>query len=273
MNQLADWTEYAYTLAVQAGKAIMKFYDKDQPVTAQYKADNSPVTIADHISHQIIMEGLSQYELDNQSPAPVLSEEGKFIPFLERQLWDRYWCVDPLDGTKDFLAHNGEFTVNIALLMHHEPILGVIYVPAQQCGYLAWRGGGAYRCDNQGNRQRIVTQVPPADPLRLIVSRYHGLESLQPWLAGLGETTLIHQGSSLKFCELARGNADVFLRLSPSSEWDNAAGQCILQEAGGAVFSWDRQQSLPYNRSGTLEQQKFIAVGDLSYPWQKYFFR
>lgn len=271
-QQLADWTTYAYTLAIEAGNAIMDFYEQSQPVLPQYKADNSPVTIADHMSHRIIHEGLVNFPLEDGIAAPVLSEEGKQIPFLERQQWQRYWCVDPLDGTKDFLAHNGEFTVNIALLMYNEPILGVIYAPAQQCGYLAWRGGGTYRCDQKGNRTRVVTQVPPADPLRLIVSRYHGLESLQPWLAGLGEIKLIHQGSSLKFCALAQGEADIFLRLSPSCEWDNAAGQCILQEAGGAVFTWDRQP-LPYNRSGTLEQQRFIAVGDASFPWQKYFYR
>lgn len=272
MTQLADWTDYAYTLAVDAGNAIMEFYEKGQPVSAQYKEDNSPVTIADHVSHHIIYEGLSGFPLEDQTAAPVLSEEGKLTPFLERQRWQSYWCVDPLDGTKDFLARNGEFTVNIALMMHHEPILGVIYVPAQKCGYLAWRGGGAYRCDEYGNRERIVTQVPPATPLRLVVSHYHGLESLQPWLVGLGEITLLHQGSALKFCALAQGTADVFLRLSPSSEWDNAAGQCILQEAGGAVFTWDRQP-LPYNRSGTVEQQRFIAVGDAAFPWQKYFNR
>lgn len=272
MTQLANWTDYAYKLAVDAGKAIMALYEQEKPIDAQYKADNSPITAADRIAHDIIYAGLSHFPLEEQTPVPVLSEEGKLIPFLERQRWQSYWCVDPLDGTKDFLARNGEFTVNIALLMHNEPILGVIYVPAQKCGYLAWRGGGAYQCDYAGNRERIVTQAPPANPLRLIVSRYHGLEFLQPWLVGLGETTLIHQGSALKFCALAKGEADVFLRLSPSSEWDNAAGQCILQEAGGAVFSWDRQ-SLPYNRSGTLEQQRFIAVGDASFPWQKYFNR
>jgi 3'(2'), 5'-bisphosphate nucleotidase len=270
MTDIAEWTDYAYRLAWHAGEKILEYYSQAQSIVPNYKADLSPITIADQAAHEIIVSGLTAYVLDQDGPAPILSEEGKEIPFLERQQWSRYWCVDPLDGTKEFLAHNDEFTVNIALIVNHQPVLGVVYVPAQQAGYLAWRGGGAYYCDQQGQRTRILSQASPLQPLRVLVSRHHGLDYVQPWLAHLGETTLIAQGSALKFCTLASGQADILLRLSPTSEWDNAAGHAILEEAGGAVFSLDGQP-LIYNRAGILEQRNFVAVGARSYPWEKYF--
>lgn len=268
MTELATWTEYAYQLAKTAGEKILEHYQSTTPVTPSYKADESPITIADQAAHDIIAQGLAVFELDKEGPAPLLSEEGRQIPFLERQQWSRYWCVDPLDGTKEFLARNDEFTVNIALIVNHQPLLGVVYVPAQHQGYLAWRGGGAYLCNKEGQRSRLRAKVPPNEPLRVLVSRHHGLDYLQPWLARLGPTTLISQGSALKFCTLASGDADLFLRLSPTSEWDNAAGQCILEEAGGAVISLDGLP-LTYNRSGILEQNHFMAVGDKARPWEK----
>lgn len=271
MTNLEEWANYAYEVAQHAGQAIMAIYQQIEAVIPLYKEDNSPLTVADQQSHEIISNALSQYKLDEQGVAPVLSEEGRDIPFLERQQWHRYWCVDPLDGTKDFLAQNDEFTINIALIEAHQPIIGVVYVPARKVGYLAWKGGGAYEYQGQ-SKSRISTRIPPSKPLKVLVSRYHGLESLQSWLSALGEVEIVHQGSALKFCVLAKGEADLFLRLSPSSEWDNAAGQCILEQAGGDVFTWD-QQPLPYNRTGILEQRRFIAVGDPNSPWQKYFIR
>lgn len=260
MQDLESLTLEAYNIAVKAGEAIMAFYRQNEPLIPEYKSDASPLTVADQASHQIIAKSLASLTFDGET-IPILSEEGRQFPFKERQQWQQYWCVDPLDGTKDFLKRNDEFTVNIALVSHHVPILGVVYVPAQQKGYFAWEHGGAYCCDKEGIKQRIAARKPHSKPLRVAVSRYHGLESLQPWLSILGETILIHQGSALKFCTLASGEADIFLRLSPSSEWDNAAGQCLIQEAGGAVYSFDGQP-LAYNRSGTLEQRPFIAVGD-----------
>lgn len=269
MRDLAKWADYVYSLAVEAGEAILEYYDPQRPLTPQYKEDKSPLTVADQASHDIIYQGLTNFMIEGKI-IPVLSEEGKQHPFTERQKWAQYWCVDPLDGTKDFLAHNDEFTVNIALIEDNRPVIGIIYVPAQKCGYMAWKQGGAYRCDRQGNKTPIKTQTPPHTLLKVLVSRYHVVDAVQPWLASLGETTLIQQGSALKFCTLASGQADVFLRLSPSSEWDNAAGQCILEEAGGEVFSWD-MLPLTYNRCGNLEQHRFIAVGDKSYHWEKHF--
>lgn len=264
MQSLEELTAQAYQVAQEAGKVIMRFYRQSEPIVAEYKSDASPLTIADRAAHEVIMKGLS--EIANGS-IPILSEEGRQIPFTERQQWEQYWCVDPLDGTKDFLKRSDEFTVNIALIRNHVPIIGIIYAPAFEKGYVAWQKGGAY-CYNGHSRKRITTKKPLLKPYRIAVSRYHGLETLQPWLSALGETILIHQGSALKFCTLALGEADLFLRLSPSSEWDNAAGQCLIEEAGGAVYSFDGQP-LPYNYTGTLEQRPFVAVADVAFEWQK----
>lgn len=271
MNKLLErWAMYAYDAAEQAGEKILHYYHHNQSLETEYKADESPLTIADKAAHGIICEKLSHYALEHQ-PAPILSEEGEQLPFTERQHWKRYWCVDPLDGTKDFLERNDEFTVNIALIEDHHPLIGIVYVPTQRCGYLAWRGGGAYRCAN-GARERIFTQSPVSTPLRVLVSRHHGLNHLAPWLARLGETEIMPQGSALKFCSLASGQADVMLRTGPTSEWDNAAGQCVLEEAGGTVFTLNGDP-LTYNRSGTVLQGKFIAVGDKSFNWSQYYLR
>ncbi len=268
MTDLAKWAEHAFAVAMRAGEEILMHYQSEAPLIPDYKADQSPITIADRAAHDIIMAGLVDYELDAQGVAPLLSEEGRQIPYLERQHWSRYWCIDPLDGTKEFIARNDEFTVNIALIVNHQPVIGVVYVPAQHLGYLAWRGGGAYR-EDRGQRARILTQSPPLKPLRVLVSRHHGINDMQPWLARLGPTECITQGSALKFCTIASGKADLLLRLSPTSEWDNAAGHCILEEAGGAVFTLDGQP-LTYNRAGILEQSRFIAVGDKTHPWEHY---
>lgn len=267
MTQLAKWAEHAFALAMQAGEQILIHYHSEAPLVPDYKTDHSPITIADRAAHDMIVAGLVDYVLDEEGAAPLLSEEGRQIPFLERQHWSRYWCIDPLDGTKEFIARNDEFTVNIALIVNHEPVIGIVYVPAQRLGYLAWRGGGAY-CQAQGQRTRLLTQSPPSKPLRVLVSRHHGITEMQPWLARLGPLDCITQGSALKFCTIAGGHADLLLRLSPTSEWDNAAGHCILEEAGGAVFSLEGQP-LTYNRAGILEQSRFIAVGDKNYPWKQ----
>lgn len=264
MQNLEELTAQAYAVAKEAGEAIMGFYRQTDPIVPEYKMDTSPLTIADQASHEIIMQGLG---VITNGQIPILSEEGRQIPFVERQQWKEYWCVDPLDGTKDFLKRSNEFTVNIALIRNHIPVIGVIYAPAFERGYVAWQNGGAY-CYNGHSKKQIMGKKPLAKPFRIVVSHYHGLETLQPFLSPLGETILIHQGSALKFCTLAYGEADLFLRLSPSSEWDNAAGQCLLHEAGGAVYSFDGQL-LPYNYTGTLEQRPFIAVADVGFDWQK----
>jgi 3'(2'), 5'-bisphosphate nucleotidase len=269
-NSLEAWANYAYEIAREASEAIMYYYNNPENRLTQYKADKSPLTNADEASHKILFQYLSQYALDAAGPVPVLSEEGNFPTFVERQRWMRYWCVDPLDGTKEFLAQNDEFSINIALIEHHQPVVGIVYVPAQKKGYMAWRGGGAYRIDEQGAKERIVTQIPGRDPLRVLVSRHSNVENVYPWISALGKTLLVQQGSALKFCALASGEADLFLRLTPTSEWDNAAGQCLLEEAGGTLFTFNLEP-LTYNRSGVFEQGAFIAVGDKHRDWVKIF--
>lgn len=267
MNDLASLAQKVYQIAQEAGESIMLYYRQHDPIVPAFKSDASPLTIADQASHEILVKNLTPLSFKDKRFG-ILSEEGDAVPFVERQQWDYYWCVDPLDGTKDFLKHNDEFTVNIALIHNHHPVLGVIYAPALQKGYLAWQGGGAYRYALNQSPQKLDTQRPMIAPLRVAVSRYNSIENIQPWLSAWGETELIHQGSALKFCTLAEGGADVFLRLSPSSEWDNAAGQCILQEAGGSIYTFDGK-SLVFNRCGSLEQRPFIAVADSTFHWQK----
>lgn len=263
-SPLAQWTHHAYDLAVQAGEKILQYYAQPD-LRTEYKSDNSPLTAADKAAHDIIYQGLCEFHLDEKGVAPVMSEEGTQTPFVERQQWHRYWCVDPLDGTREFLAHNDEFAVNIALIENNHPIIGIIYVPAKRIGYRAWRGGGAYQCE--GNEvKRIVTRRPVNKPLRVCVSRHCDDITLQPWLVHLGKTQIDRQGSAWKFGRLAAGEVDVIMRLSPTNEWDNAAGHCLVEEAGGAVFSIN-QLPLEYNRSGTTTHGHFIAVGDKSINW------
>ncbi|MGD9592860.1 MAG: 3'(2'),5'-bisphosphate nucleotidase CysQ, partial [Candidatus Berkiella sp.] len=201
ISPLAQWTLYAYNLAVQAGEKIMHYYAQST-VATEYKSDNSPLTAADKASHEILYQGLSQFILDANGAAPVLSEEGEQIPFVERQRWQRYWCIDPLDGTREFLDRNDEFAVNIALIENHQPIIGIIYVPAKKLGYRAWHNGGAYRCDEK-NVHRIITKHPAPQPLRIAISRHYEDTTLQPWLVNLGDTQILRQGSAWKFGCLA----------------------------------------------------------------------
>jgi 3'(2'), 5'-bisphosphate nucleotidase len=264
-TSLANWADFAYSLAVKAGESILHYYAHTDLLNTEYKADNSPLTQADKASHDIIYDGLSQFNLDAHGPAPVLSEEGQAIDFSVRKTWQRYWCVDPLDGTREFLAHNDEFAVNIALIENHQPIIGIIYIPTQKLGFLAWRGGGAYRCEANGMRHLMQTKCPPHQPFRVMVSRHCNVMRLRT-LFSLGETQVVHQGSASKFGYLACGEADMMLRLTPTSEWDNAAGQCLVEEAGGAVYAINGQP-LTYNQSDSLEQGRFIAVGDQSIQW------
>ena len=259
-SSLKTWAEFAYDVAERAGKVILEYYQ--QSITPSFKKDGSPLTIADKAAHDLIFKELSPFVLDANGAAPVLSEEGEMPTFEERQMWHRYWSVDPLDGTREFLAHNDEFSVNIALVVNHKPVVGIIYIPVQKVGYLAWQGGGAYRCKEGSKPERIVTRIPSSKPLRIIMGhRRPDIATLPSWLSTLGESTISHQGSSLKFCTLANGEADLFLRLSPTSEWDNAAGQCLLEEAGGIITTLDFE-TIPYNQSGTLRHGSLIAMGD-----------
>lgn len=265
IQMLEDAANYAYKAAEAAGVVIMNYYAQIDTLKAETKSDSTPVTIADKAANQIIHDSLAKYQLDIQGFAPVLSEESEAPPFLERQGWARYWCVDPLDGTREFLARNGEFSVNIALIEGHESVVGVIYSPVLQMGYCAWRGGGAYRINAQGEKERIVTRAAKK-PYQIICSRHSAPEKVRAMTSHMGRVKVMQAGSAMKYGRLAAGEADLMFRLSPTSEWDNAAGQCIVEEAGGGLLKIDGDPVL-YNCSGSLIQTNFFVFGDKQVSW------
>lgn len=254
---------HVITLAKQAGEEILAIYQGQIIVDA--KADLSPLTAADLAAHKIIVDGLKQLTPD----VPVLSEESAETPFTERKNWQRYWLVDPLDGTKEFIEKNDEFTVNIALIENHQPVFGVVYAPALNICYFAMRGKGAFKQENSVS-QPIHVKANVGKQIHVVTSRRHGLSELQYFLQQLGDHTMLHRGSALKFGLVAEGVADIYPRLGPTSEWDTAAAQCIVEEAGGAVVDLSGKP-FRYNTKASLLNPEFLAVGDVNYHWQKYF--
>ena len=248
-------------IARAAGAAILAIYHSDFAV--QTKADESPLTAADLAAQQVIMAALARLD-----PAlPVLSEEAGALAWSERRHWSRYWLVDPLDGTREFVKRNGEFTVNIALIDDRQSVLGVVLAPVTGELYIAEQGHGAWlQTQAGGDWQRIRTR-PLGQPPLVAGSRSHGgsQSGLLQQLIG-SDYELMPLGSSLKFCLIARGAADVYLRLGPTSEWDTAAAQCVLDEAGGAVLDL-AGQPFRYNRGESLLNPEFIAVGDRAIDW------
>lgn len=244
-------------IATKAGQAILDVYKK--VIDVEYKEDQSPLTEADKASHRIIDKGLRQLYPE----IPVLSEEGKSIPFEERKKWERFWLVDPLDGTKEFIKRNGEFTVNIALINKGRPVFGVIFIPVQNVLFYASQNQGTWKQDRDGAAQQIQVRKKPDDGQLVVVqSRSHPSEELQRYLEKLKIKESIARGSSLKLCAVADGSADIYPRLGPTWEWDTAAGHCIVEEAGGHVV--DRNKvSLHYNKE-IIKNDHFIVVSDLS---------
>lgn len=246
-------------IAIEAGEKILEIYHSDFAVT--HKDDNSPLTQADLAAHTHITT-----ELKILSPAlPVLSEEAAAIPYAERKRWARYWLVDPLDGTKEFVKRNGEFTVNIALIENGWPVLGVVHAPALSESYAAAQGTGAVSWKN-GQRQTIRTRTLPARP-KFLLSRSHRDDALELALKNAPPFDSLGIGSSLKFCRIAEGVADLYLRTGPTSEWDTAAGQCVLEAAGGAVWQVPQMKTLAYNGKESLLNPSFAAVGDAKADW------
>lgn len=247
------------TLAQRAGEAILGVYAQQFAVTA--KEDRSPLTLADLKSHEIIVAGLRALTPE----LPVLSEEASDIPYAQRSRWSRYWLVDPLDGTKEFVSRNGEFTVNIALIDAHAPVLGVVHVPVKAVTYSGVLHDGAFRYEG-GAAQRIRVHQPAATPLRIVGSRSHRGDSLDRVLPKLEPYELIGVGSSLKFCLVAEGAADFYPRLGPTSEWDTAAAQAVVEAAGGAVVQLDGAP-LRYNTKAELLNPHFLVYGDHTRDW------
>jgi 3'(2'), 5'-bisphosphate nucleotidase len=222
-------------IAREAGVAILAVYACDFMV--EHKADQSPLTEADKAANRIITNTLSQLTPD----IPILSEEA-VEHFDSPNPQGQYWLVDPLDGTKEFIKKNGEFTVNIALIENGKPILGVVYAPALDLLYAAEKGQGAFKVDERGQRSRLQAVVhKPGTPWKVVGSRSHADASLTAWLAQLDDYELVPMGSSLKFCLVAEGRADIYPRLGPTSLWDTAAGQCVVEQAGGQVVQINGQ--------------------------------
>ncbi|MEI7036118.1 3'(2'),5'-bisphosphate nucleotidase CysQ [Fulvimonas yonginensis] len=250
------------SIARNAGAAILAIYRDEFAV--EHKDDASPLTAADLAAQRVIMEGLAALD-----PAlPVLSEEGRAVAWEQRRTWPRYWLVDPLDGTKEFVKRNGEFTVNIALIEDHRPVLGVVLAPVTGELYAAAAGQGAWLQQHAGGPwQRIGTRALAA-PAVVAGSRSHGADTHGFLDALLGAPHQpVAMGSSLKFCLVARAVADVYLRLGPTSEWDTAAAQCVLEQAGGAVLDL-QGEPLRYNTKESVLNPEFLAVGDPAADWK-----
>ena len=244
-----------------AAVAILRIYATAN-IEATKKSDSSPLTQADLVSHELIIQGLSALT----PGVPVLSEEASTIAYAERHRWPEFWLVDPLDGTKEFVARNGEFTVNVALIAGHDPVLGVVGVPARDDVYAGAPGHGATRMHGTGTPRGIETRRPAAKPIRVVGSRSHQDAALGTMLAKLGPHELVVVGSALKFCILAEGGADFYPRLGPTSEWDTAAAHAVLVAAGGDVVSLDGRP-LKYNARESLLNPSFVAYGDPSHNW------
>ena len=251
-------------IAAAAGREIIDVYESGFDV--QTKADASPLTEADLRAHRVIVDGLEDLTPD----VPVISEEAEPPPFDERRHWQRYWLVDPLDGTKEFVSRNGEFTVNIALIEHGEPVLGVVGVPVSGHIYLGdSRNHEAFRVSEVG-RERLRTRAMKPASVTVVASRRHGSDRIAGYLETLGRSFEIVRrpvGSSLKFCLLAEGKADFYPRLGPTSEWDTAAAHAVLQAAGGAVMQIDGKP-LRYNTKESFLNPDFVAVGDPGFAWE-----
>jgi len=251
------------TVAKEAGERILEIYNRDFSV--QHKKDETPVTEADMAAHAVIDDGLEEIAPEY----PVLSEESASIPFEDRARWECYWLVDPLDGTREFIKQNGEFTVNIALIDNHRPVLGVIYAPVLSCCYYAAKDLGAFKQEKNHAPVPIHVQSKRGDKLIIAGSRSHRGDSLNRFLKNIGEYEIFAMGSSLKSCLVAEGKADIYPRLGPTSEWDTAAAQCIVEEAGGFITDTN-MQTLPYNTKEKLLNPHFFVFGDSSVNWSDY---
>ncbi|MBA2880895.1 3'(2'), 5'-bisphosphate nucleotidase [Desulfosalsimonas propionicica] len=255
----ADYLDKAVFAAMEAGAAALEVYEEDFEV--EEKSDHSPLTLADRRAHEIIAARLKPLQI------PVLSEEGRDIAYAERKNWPQLWIVDPLDGTKEFVKKNGEFTINIALVQNGVPMLGVVFVPVKDRVYFAAQGRGAFLADGSDLRglektsaadglisvsRRLPLADLPARPYTVMGSRSHASDALSAFVAEKrrehGDLEFISAGSSLKFCLVAEGRADLYPRTGPTMEWDTAAGQAVVEQAGGSVLEFESGKPLAYNK-------------------------
>ena len=258
--------------AIKAGGAILDVYRS--AFSVEQKADGSPLTLADRTAHEIISDHILNLK---DFSVPLLSEEGRDIPYKERTTWDYYWLVDPLDGTKEFVSRNGEFTVNIALVQKDRPVMGVVLVPTKDVLYFAAEGIGSFRLtaasktadvtsfkDLKAAAERLPLPETGDRIFTVIASRSHLSEETETFIDGLnkehGEIRLLSAGSSKKFCLIAEGSADIYPRFGPTMEWDTAAGQAIVEQAGGSVLQYGTGEPLKYNKENLLNPW-FIVRG------------
>ncbi len=250
-----------HTIVREAGRRILEYY-VDQPGSIEYKADASPLTEADKVSHAYILE-----QLEHHFPSiPVLSEESASEVYVERSGWRYFWLVDPLDGTKEFIKRTGEFTVNIALIEEGCPVGGIVYVPIHDIAYVGERGRGAFRMEG-GDIHPIRTRSWKW-PLEIVASQDHRGPGIRRLLERLPEARVKHMGSARKFCLVAEGAADLYYRDTPTMEWDTAAAQCVVEAAGGQVLTLEGEP-LRYNKQ-ELHNPPLVTVGDPSLPWQEW---
>lgn len=257
MNIETSFLQEIIAIAKAAGIEILKYHNEKLPLGIKHKHDDSPVTLADLAAHNIIKAGLAAITPD----IPLLSEEGPDIPFEQRGQWQTYWLVDPLDGTREFILNSGQFTVNIALIHDHRPILGVIYVPLKDRVYAGASSIPSFK-EEEGSVQPLkVRALKPNEELIIVSTRRELHEQLQREIALHNPIRMTYRSSSLKFCLISEGRADIYLRKEPIQEWDTAAGQSIVENAGGIVLD-SNWEALRYNTKPLLLNPPFIALGD-----------
>ncbi|MAW87856.1 MAG: 3'(2'),5'-bisphosphate nucleotidase [Phyllobacteriaceae bacterium] len=246
-------------IAKTAADAILEVYRQEERFqNVQRKDDNSPLTAADLASNRIICEGLKALPVSY----PIISEENKTLPYEERSKWTRCWLVDPLDGTKEFLKRNGEFTINIALVENGRPILGLIHIPVSGECWWAVKGEGAYKHDGKMQQLVAAARFCRTDAgLNIVCSRSHFTGETQKFIEQFKDPNLVSRGSALKFLLIANGDAHVYPRIAPTMEWDTAAAQIIVEEAGGKLVRFDDGKPMVYNKDDLLNPS-FVAWGD-----------
>lgn len=258
--------EIAKQAAVEAGKAVLEIYDSGDFKSYQ-KDDESPVTSADYEANEIICRILQAETPD----IPIMSEESKHELLSDRKNWSRYWLIDPIDGTQEFIARSGDFAVNIALIENNQPVIGVIYWPTGETLFFAQKDRGAYKISPSENKQIKVRKLedPAQGVLMIAISRRQSREGVMSRMNGERTYQTVPMGScSLKSCTIAEGKADVFMRLGVTGEWDTGASQCIVSEAGGKILTAADLEPLTYNERESVENPNFVVLGDQNVDWR-----
>lgn len=257
--------DVAKGIAVKAGQAVLEVYDKGD-FDSYEKDDESPVTSADYLANEIITQ-----HLEKVTPhIPIMSEETKHASLEERSEWSRYWLIDPIDGTQEFIARSGDFAVNIALIENNQPVIGVIFWPPGQSLYYASKGNGAFKeCPDESRQIRVrELEDPQNSKVMIAISRRQSRDKVMSRMSQQRIYQTLPLGScSLKACFIAEGKADVFMRIGVTGEWDTGASQCIVSEAGGSILAANFEP-LTYNQRTSLENPDFVVLGDPRVPWR-----